>query len=343
MALEAAYAFDDVGSTTVTDFSGNGRHIDLTGSDGAQVAGGDPGGALGKTGATMPVLPASVLAASQTDDRTLMFDALSVQTVWWVRWEKDAISSGTWGILSIDGTAMLGQVRRASDDALATRPSAAPPEALVWHNYCMTYVRATGVIAFYRDGALVDTESFAAGTQLTLNADRINLAEWSTTGPTIDNLRIYSHALDDAAVAATAGTPVGTTEVTGTAVANLGNVTATGLGTREVTASAVVSLGTLTATVVGTRTAIGSAVGALGGLTATVAGARTVVATAVAPLGPPVATIVGNRDVVGVAVAALGGLTAHARSTSVLPVERIRVSGREPDRTVSGREPRRFI
>lgn len=322
MALEAAYAFDDVGSTTVTDFSGNARHIDLTGSDGAQVAGGDPGGALGKTGATMPVLPASVLAASQTDDRTLMFDALTVQTVWWVRWEKDAISSGTWGILSIDGTAMLGQVRRASDDALATRPSAAPPEALVWHNYCMTYVRATGVIAFYRDGTLVDTESFAAGTQLTTNADRINLAEWSTTGPTIDNLRVYSHALDAAAVAATAGTPVGTTEVTGTAVANLGDLTATASGVRTVTATVSAALGGLTAVATGLRTVNGLAVAGLGALTATALGAR---------------------SVTGTAVANLGALHATAVVPGALPSTRLRVSGREPRRRVSGREPRRSI
>lgn len=318
MALEAAYNFNDVGSTTVTDYSGNGRHIDLTGSNGAQVTGGSPGGALGKTGATMPVLPASVLAASQTDDRTLMFDALSVQTVWWVRWEKDTISSGTWGVLSIDGTAMLVQARRASDDALATRPSAAPPEAVVYHNYCATYVRSTGVIAWYRDGTLVDTESFAAGTQLTTNADRINLAEWSTTGPTIDNLRIYSHALSDVEVAAVAGTPVGVTEVTGTAAADLGALVGTVTGVRGVTATTSASLGGLTGTATATRVVAGTALGALGG----------------------VATVNGARTVGGVAVAAFGALLATATSTGVLPTERIRVSGREPDRTVSGREPR---
>lgn len=322
MALEAAYNFNDVGSTTVTDYSGNARHIDLTGSNGAQVAGGTPGGALGKTGATMPVLPTSVLAASQTDDRTLMFDALSVQTVWWVRWEKDAISSGTWGVLSIDGTAMLGQVRRASDDALATRPSAAPPEVATWHNYCLTYVRSTGVISLYRDGTLVDTESFAAGTQLTVNADRINIAEWSNTGPTIDNLRIYSHALDAATVAATADTPVGVTEVTGVGTAALGGLTVTGVGTRAVSASAGASFGTLTATSVGARQVVATALGALGGV---------------------VATVVGDRAVFGVATAALGALTATVTSTGVLPTERLRVSGCEPDRTVSGREPRRTL
>lgn len=321
MALEAAYNFNDVGVATVTDYSGNARHIDLTATNGAQVVGGTPGGALGKTGATMPVLPASVLAASQTDDRTLMFDALSVRTVWWVRWEKDAISSGTWGILSIDGTTMLGQVRRASDDALATRPSAAPPEVATWHNYCLTYVRSTGVISLYRDGALVDTESFAAGTQLTTNADRINLAEWSTTGPTIDNLRIYSHALSDVEVAATAGTPVGVTEVTGVATAALGSLTGSATGTRAVMSTAFAPLGDLTAAATGARTVVGLGAVGLGG----------------------VATVAGSRTVTGVAVAALGALAATATSTGVLPTERLRVSGREPDRTISGREPRRNL
>jgi hypothetical protein len=303
VALEAAYAFDDVGATTVVDLSGNGRDVDLTGTAGAQVAGGQTGGALGKTGATMPVLPASVLAASQTDDRTLMFDALSVRTVWWIRWEKDAISSGTWGVLSIDGTAMLVQARRASDDALATRASALPSEVATWHNYCTTYVRSTGVISFYRDGVLVDTESFAAGTQLTTNANRINLAEWSTTGPTIDNLRIYSHALNDAEVASTAGTPVtGGIEVTGTAQADLG---------------------ALVGTVAGTRTVDGAAAGTLGGLTATVGATRDVDGTLLAALGFTATVVVP------------GALpSTRLRASGREPARR--VSGREPRRSASG-------
>lgn len=321
MALEAAYNFNDVGASTVTDFSGNARHIDLTSSNGAQVVGGNPDGALGKTGATMPVLPTAVLTASQTDDRTIMFDALSVRTVWWIRWEKDAISSGTWGILSIDGTSMLGQVRRASDDALATRPSALPPEVATWHNYCMTYVRSTGVISLYRDGTLVDTESFAAGTQLTTNADRVNVAEWSTTGPTIDNLRIYSHALDAATVAATAGTPVGTVEVTGTAVAGLGTLTATTTAIVTVSGTTAAALGALAATVTGSRLVVGTTNGAMGALSGTVVAGRTVNALALAPLGT---------------------LTATATATGVLPTARLRVDGREPNVAVSGREPRRM-
>lgn len=210
MALEGAYAFDDVGASTVLDLSGNGRDINLTGTAGAQVADGglfDGGGALGKTGATMPVLPASLLAACETDDRGIMFDAAGNLNVWWVRFEKDAIGSGVWGVLNISDSVMEVQARRASDEALATRPSATLPGAANT-NYCATYVRSTGVISFYRAGSLVSTSSFAAGTQLSIGADRINIAEWSDTGPAMDNLRFFSHAPDATEVAALAGTPV---------------------------------------------------------------------------------------------------------------------------------------
>lgn len=208
MAWVAAYHFNDIGNTVVVDATGNGHDIDLTGSAGVQATGGNQGGRLGKTGAAMPVLPASLLAAVETDDRTIMFDALVAATTWWVRVEDDGLGSGTWGILSLDGTAMLGQARRQSDGQLATRPSAPPPEAAPYRNYALTYVRATGVLSLYREGALVSTSGFAPGTQLRIGASRINVAEWTSTTPGIDNLRFASHAADAAEVAALAGTPV---------------------------------------------------------------------------------------------------------------------------------------
>lgn len=322
MAIEAAYSFNNVGSTTVLDLSGNGRDIDLTGTNGVQVdsAGVLDGGALGKTGATMPVLPASVLAACETDDRGIMFDAVGNLNVWWVRFEKDAISSGVWGILNIADSVMEVQARRASDEALAARPSAALPGASR-HNYCCTYVRSTGVISFYRDGALASTSSFAAGTQLSIGADRINLAEWTDTGPAMDNLRLFSHAPDATEVASLAGTPVAN-QVTGTATASLGALVGTVIGTRSVTAVAVA---------------------ATGALVGTVAGSRTVNGDVDAVLGTLVATVAGRRSTTGSAVAALGALNARIVLAGPLPTTRLRVSGREPIRRLSGREPRRSI
>jgi hypothetical protein len=206
--LEVAYAFNDTGASVVPDLSGNGRDLDLTGSAGVQVDGGRQGAALGKTGAAMPVLPASVLAASETADRTLVFDAQGGLGTWWVRWESDTLNSGTWGVLNLSGS-MAVQARRDNGN-LAERPVATGPEAGVFHNYAAVYEQATGLIQIFRDGALADETSFlgGAGVPLFAGADRINLAEWSSTGPALDNLRIYSHALTAAEIADIAGTPV---------------------------------------------------------------------------------------------------------------------------------------
>lgn len=207
MATEFAYAFDDVGSGTVLDLSGNGRHITLTGSNGAQVSGGQTGGALGKTGATMPTLPTAAVNALKVDDWAIMFDALGVRQTWWFRcW--DGTNSGVRGILDLDGTAMRGQLRTLPGDVLQTRPTAAVPEVAVWHNYCLTYQRSGGLLTLYRDGVQASQVDIADGTQASNNFTIIDLAEWSTAGPAIDNVRGMSHCPDAAEVLALAGTPV---------------------------------------------------------------------------------------------------------------------------------------
>lgn len=326
MALEFAAAFDGSG-TTVLDLSGNGRNLDLTGSAGAQVAGGNPGNALGKTGAAMPVLSASVLAATETDDRTIMLDVLGTgRSVWVIRWEDDGLGSGIWGVLALDGVTMQSRARRQSDTAAAGALTFGTSQAGTWHNICLTYVRATGVLAAYWDGAVVSSgvpAGWVAGQQLMLGAERINLAEWSSTGPSIDNLRIYSHALTPAEVAATAGTPVsGAVNVTGVVTADLGALAATAIGTRGVQGTTAPDLGSLVGSVVGTRSIVASAASALGGVAATAVGQRAVAASVVAPLGP---------------------LTATVTLLGPLPSARLRASGREPATHASGREPRESI
>lgn len=215
MALEAAYAFDGSGDT-VTDLSGNGRDIDLAGTNGVQVAGGQTGNALGKDGPGMPSLPPEVLAACQTDDRTIMFDGQGTDLgTWWVRFNDPTFGSGMWGLLDLADGFMRVQARDNSGaHNLLTRPSATSTAAGEWHNLCATYVRSTGVCSIYRDGVLVETQSFAADTELSTSATSIDLAEWGTTGPAQDNLRFYSHALTDVEVAAVAGTPVTATGFT---------------------------------------------------------------------------------------------------------------------------------
>lgn len=208
MALEFAYAFDDVGSGTVLDLSGNGRHITLAGTNGAQVSGGQTGGALGKTGATMVQLPTAAVNAFKTDDWAIMFDALGVRQTWWFRcW--DGTNSGVRGMLDLDGTLMRGQLRTSPGDVLQTRPTAAVPEVTSpWRNYCLTYQRSSGLFTFYREGVQVSQVDIADGTQASNNFTIIDMAEWTTAGPAMDNIRGMSHCPDAAEVLALAGTPV---------------------------------------------------------------------------------------------------------------------------------------
>jgi len=326
VALEGAYAFDDVGSATVLDLSGNGRHITLTGTNGAQVnsAGALDGGALGKTGIDTVSLPATLLAATETDDRTLMFDGLGTRSTWWIRWEDAGLDTGVWGALSLDEANVI---TRARDQANANpTPANSVVGALsdtTRHNFALTYVRATGVLSRYYDGTLVGTQTFTAGTALFVGADDLNVAEWSDAGPAIDNLRFYSHALNGGEVAALAGTPVTAEgdEVLGTATAVLGAPLTTATGVRVIRAVTVAALDALTATGTGRRSVVASSVVGLGALLAVATGRRSVGGTGVAVLGP-------------LRVTATVGTTTTAR---------LRVAGREPRRRVTGREPRSVV
>lgn len=198
--LEGAYSIDTDGS----DYSGYKR--DLTfGPNAASVAGGNTGNALGKTGVTMPQFPAALLAASQSDDRCVMFWGKGALTTWWIRWQKTAINSGAWGVLNTGSMAV--QARRASDDTLLTRPTGTVPSA-TWRHYCATYLRSTGACRLLVDGVQTGIQSFAAGTQLTVNADILDVAEWSTPGAAMDDLRFFSEVPTDAEVARLRLTPV---------------------------------------------------------------------------------------------------------------------------------------
>lgn len=210
MALLAAYNFDDIGGTSIADRSGNGWHISLTGQPGAQVDSGGllNAGALGKTGAGTIPLPAGLLAASETDDRTLMFDGLGGRSVWWVRWESTSLNTGVWGMLSLDAANVISRARTQANAGPSSTITVGALNATVRHNFCLTYKRSTGVLTGYYDGVQVGTATFTAGTPLYVGANSLNIAEWSSTGPAIDNLRIFNHALTSGEVAALAGTAV---------------------------------------------------------------------------------------------------------------------------------------
>lgn len=209
MALEGAYAFSDTGASTITDLSGNGRDIDLTGRPGTQVdsSGALDGGAFAKTGSGTISLPAALRTAMETDDRTIMCDVLGARQVWIVRFESTALDTGVFGLLSLDGTNAIGRARTQAN----VGPSGTPALGVIGtprHHLALRYVRSTGVVTPFYDGVPGTNVTFAAGTQLYVGADNLDIAEWGSTGPALDNLRFFSHALTNAEVLELATTPV---------------------------------------------------------------------------------------------------------------------------------------
>jgi hypothetical protein len=218
VTVEGAYNFGAPGQAAVVDFSGKGRHADLTGSAGVQTTGGKYGPALGKTGATLPVLPGSLLTAMHAAaNRAVCFWASGTGETWWVRFQVDPVGdgTGTFGLLLLGGN-MAGQVRDAGGN-LAIRPQAAGPAVGEQHWYCLTYTKATGSIDLYRDNVLTTPgppdghSAFAADTVLSTAAEQINLLETADATSRLSELRFLSHVPDVAERQALMDTPIGAT------------------------------------------------------------------------------------------------------------------------------------
>jgi hypothetical protein len=118
-------------------------------------------------------------------------------------------------------------------------------------------------------------------------------------------------------IAAAAG---GGSEITGTAAASLGALTATAVGTPTTFGTAASALGTLAGTAAGVRTVLGAATANLGALTSSAAGLRQISGVCAAPLGALVATTIGGIATAGVANVNLGALVATAAGTVRTPV-----------------------
>lgn len=334
MAWIGLYHFDDTGSATVVDVSGNGRDIDLTGTAGAQVTGGQTGSALGKTGATMPELPSALRTAAETDDRGLMFDVLGTgRSVWWVRWNSSSLGSGIWGVLSLDGSTLISRARRQSDSAAAGALTIGTLSATVWHNVCVTYKRSTGVLSVYWDGALVTAgvpSGWSAGTQLMVGASDANLAEWSSTGPAIDNLRVADHCPDVAEVASLAGTAVTETEVTGSGSVTAPTVVVSGAAAVVVSASGAVSADT-------------AAVDGDGSVVVSGAGTATAAAAALAGSGAASVAGQGSAEAGLASLAGSGQVIVTGTGSAVAPAAAVSGAGGEPSEPVVTPEIRTVV
>ncbi|MFC8515482.1 LamG-like jellyroll fold domain-containing protein [Streptomyces sp. NPDC057257] len=231
-------------------------------------------------------------------------------------WRKIAIScSGTTGksyVNTVGGTTEVdsGTVSVGTPDGL-TLGGRAPADSSEWFNGRLAYVRVwtaeltqTEIETEWASATPVRTSGLWASWPLT---DSTDLTDHSGSGR---NLTAGSTAVS------TEADPPLASNVTGTATAAFGALTATASGVPKVVASATASFGALSAAASGTPTVLGSATAQFGALSATASGTPKVLGTAALAGGSLAGAAAGVRTVIASATGQFGGLTGTAVSPS---------------------------
>ncbi len=203
MAILAAYGFNEPSGDTCVDYTGNGHDFSIAGGDFTRPTGHTHTG-LARTGGSTPPVVAEP-AFGQTSDRTLMMWMKDPENItqWVLRWDIDSLGSGGWGLL-LFGSVIVCQARNSGG---LVRVECTRPTDGQWHHYAATYKASTNTLTFYLDGSQTDTDTLTA--PLRTDADRIDIAEFTSTSTILDDIRIFDEALDSAGVNFYMNTPVG--------------------------------------------------------------------------------------------------------------------------------------
>lgn len=200
MTLLAAYNFDEV-SGNILDHSGHGLDIPLS-SPAIRTASGHTSGGLTQSSAGIFNAPAGHLTTLKTPNRTIMAWVKEVTSItgWVLEFYSSAIDSGTWGILFLNGNWQI-QARNSSGfvRAAVTRPTDA-----LFHHVAGTYDGAN--VRLFLDGTLVSSQILTP--PLRTDADALRFQDNSSSSVTIDDVRFYDEALDQATIASLMSTPV---------------------------------------------------------------------------------------------------------------------------------------
>lgn len=229
-------------------------------------------------------------------------------------WRKIAIScSGTTGkcyVNTVGGTTEVdsGTVGVGTPDGI-TLGGRAPADSSEPFNGRLAYVRVwttelsqSQIEAEWASTTPVVTSNLWADWPLT---DSTDLTDHSGNGR---NLSAGSTAVS------TEDNPPLSGNVTGTATAAFGGLTATATGVRTVLGTATAAFGSLTAAATGTRKVSGTGSFNGGGLTASSTGLRSVIATASGTFGALTATAISPSQITGTA-SSQGSLTATAQGS----------------------------
>lgn len=197
----AAYNFDEA-SGDILDVTGNGHDFPL----GAITrVSGESGHGSAVTNGGIVNGPAMF---GQTTQRTLMMRVQLPGTLtagWAFEWHLNSGDTGIWGLLGLTSAGGIGF--RARNASGTTAPAfVAQPTDGAWHHYAGTFDGSA--VRTYLDGSLVATSSTLSGGIAT-NADVIRMFDVSIgTAPLVDDVRVYSEALDATAIAALVSAPV---------------------------------------------------------------------------------------------------------------------------------------
>ena len=204
--LVAAYGFDEGTGTTVTDLSGNGNNGTVSNTTWATA--GKFGKALTFNGSSSRVTIPDSASLHLTTGMTLeaWVNPSSVSSAW-----KDVIYKGGTDNYLLEGTTNHSSVPGGGatiNGADIITFGTAPLATSTWTHLAETYDGST--LSFYVNGVQVATQA-VAGSILT-SATPLQIGSDSTFGQyfagTIDEVRVYNVALNQAQIQADMGTPV---------------------------------------------------------------------------------------------------------------------------------------
>jgi hypothetical protein len=200
MTLLAAYNFDEVAGD-ILDLSGNGLDIPLS-DPAVRATTGHTGKGLTQTGTGIFLAPAEYLTTLKTAQRTVMAWVKETSPVigWVLELHSSSIASGSWGMLFLSSQWHI-QARNSSG---FVRASVARPTDSQFHHVAGTYDGVS--VRLYLDGVLVSTQPLTE--PLRNDADVFRFQDNSSPNVTIDDVRFFDEALDQATISSLMSTPV---------------------------------------------------------------------------------------------------------------------------------------
>lgn len=314
MTLLLAWNADEA-SGDALDKSGNGRNLSFTSNNVSRVTGHTNTG-LQQTSAGTTLGPA--VAPLLTSTRTMMcwFKLNSAVNSWALEFYRSTSmpspnDTGVWGILCLSSVLHF----RAKDPSNTAFDVNLPSNLGAWHHIAATFDGSK--LWVYYDGTLVNTGGTTITAGLWSSADTFRVFDQSGSSMTIDDVRLYDTALDQATISTLMGQPVTDPAVTGTIAANLPAMTGSIAGDAVASAVLTATLPSLTGAETGNVTVGGTLAGVLPAVQGAITGDAVAAAQLAGALPALQASFAGDIAAVsGQLAGQLGAITSSFAGTA---------------------------